>query len=314
MIALIMISPVCSHRRNKIILVDYSQTSLNAILSFQRELRGGDEKIVDLIRHIVLSMLQSYKKKYGKQYGNIVITCDARNYWRRDYFQYYKAGRKKAREESGLPFHLIFETINQLKLDLAEHFPYKVIGVDKAEADDIIAVLAEYTQDNEFRSIGLIEEPQDVLIISSDHDFKQLHRFDNVKQWSTKTKKLIPRERDYMTNGHIQHIVKAGDDGIPSILSPDNIFLQEGVRQKPVSAKRLAEFVELGFAACRTDEERRNWHRNEKLIDFKHIPVDLKQEIITTYQNMTVKKDKTAIMNYLIKHRCRELLNSLEDF
>jgi hypothetical protein len=117
-----------------------------------------------------------------------------------------------------------------------------------------------------------------------------------------------------MTDGHIEHIVKAGDDGIPSILSPDDIFLQEGVRQKPVSAKRLAEFKELGFAACRTDEERRNWHRNERLVDFKHIPEDITNSCIDTYLNTNVVRDKTMIMNYLIKHRCRELLNNLEDF
>lgn len=296
------------------ILVDYSQTAIASILAFQRELRGGDEQIVNLIRHVVLSTLQSYKKKYGKDYGEVVICCDANNYWRRDAFKYYKHGRKKARDESGLPWKLIFDTISQLKEDIAINFPYKVLTVDKAEADDIIAVMCIHSQDNMLVQSGLIEDKQPIMIVSSDHDFKQLHRFDNVKQWSPKTKKLIPYDKNYMTDGHIEHIVKAGDDGIPSILSPDDIFTQEGVRQKPVSAKRLAEFKELGFDACRDDNERRNWHRNSMLIDFKHIPPNIYEACVQAYINTPVVRDKTLIMNYLIKNRCRELLNNLEDF
>ena len=296
------------------ILVDYSQVALASILEFQRELKGGDEQVVNLIRHVVLNTLQSYKKKYGQQYGDIVIACDGRQYWRRDMFPYYKGNRKKARDESSLPWKLIFDTITQLKEDLAQNFPYKVINVEKAEADDIIAVLCHYSQENIFVQVGIIEDKQPILITSSDHDFKQLHRFDNVRQWSPKTKAFIPREKNYMTEGHIEHIVKAGDDGIPSILSPDDIFMQEGVRQKPVSAKRLAEFKEKGFEACRNDDERRNWHRNERLIDFKYIPQDIYDQCTEAYINTKVVRDKTQIMNYLIKHRCRELLNNLEDF
>lgn len=299
------------------ILVDYSQTSLNAILSFQRELRGGDEEIVNLVRHIILSTLQSYKKKYGKEYGELVICCDGRDYWRRDFFPHYKANRKKAREASGLPFKLIFDTMSQMREDLAKHFPYKVLHLDRAEADDIIAVISEYTQENLLIQEGLEETPQKVLIISSDHDFKQLHRFNNVRQWSPRVKKFIVAEKNYMTTGHIEHIVKASDDGIPNILSPDDIFLQEGVRQSVVSAKRLAEFVDLGeeaYRACRNEIEKRNWHRNSTLIDFRFIPEDIKTNIIEQYLSSKPVNDKMKIMNYLIKNRCRLLLDNIEDF
>ena len=299
------------------ILIDYSQTALNAILSFQRELRGGDEEVVNLVRHVILTTLQSYKKKYAKEYGEMVICCDGRDYWRRDFFPHYKAGRKKQREASGLPFKLIFDTISSVRDDLREHFPYKVLHLDRAEADDIIAVLSEYTQDNLLIQEGLEETPQKVLILSSDHDFKQLHRFPNVRQWSPRIKKFVDAEKDYMTNGHIAHLVKAGDDGIPNILSPDDIFLQEGVRQNVVSAKRLKEFVDLGadaWRAWKNDVEKRNWHRNETVIDFRFIPPDIKESIVDQYLNTKPVNDKMKIMNYLIKNRCRLLLDNIEDF
>ena len=296
------------------IQVDYSGTALNAILSFSRELQGSDKEVVTLIRHVILSTLQSYRKKYSNEYGELVICCDNKNYWRKDYFPHYKAGRKKSREQSNLPWQLIFNTMSEMKDDIRSYFPYKVIEVEKAEADDVIAVLTEWLQENEMKQVGLIETVQPIMIISADHDFKQLHRFENVKQWSPITKKLVKAEKDYMTNGHIAHIVKAGDDGIPSILNPDDIFLQEGVRQKPVSAKRLEEFIQLGREACRTDEERRNWDRNKTLVDFSHIPDYIRTSVIDTYTNAKVVNDKNAIFNYLVKNRCRQLLDNIEEF
>ncbi|CAB4124664.1 RnaseH [uncultured Caudovirales phage] len=296
------------------ILVDYSQTALNAILSFQKELKGNDAEIVNLCRHVILSSFQNIKRKYAKEYGEIVVCCDGRSYWRKEVFEFYKGNRKKSREASDLPWQLIFDTMSSIREDLRNNFPYKVVHFDRAEADDIIAVLSKWTQDNGLIMEGLEETQQKVLIISSDHDFKQLHRFPNVRQWSPRIKKFIERETDYMTNGHIQHIVKASDDGIPNILSADNVLVTEGVRQKTVSAKRLAEFLELGFAACRTDDERRNWHRNERLIDFKFIPEDISESIVEQYLNTKVVKDRMQIMNYLIQHRCRLLLDTLEDF
>ena len=296
------------------ILVDYSQTALSAILSFQRELKGkGEGYAANLIRHVILSSLQNIKKKHGREYGQLVICADGRNYWRRDIFPHYKAGRKKTRDASGLPWTLIFDTMSSIRDDLQENFPYKVLHYDRAEADDIIAVLCKWTQDNDLIQEGLEESTQKVLIISSDHDFKQLHRFPNVRQWSPKIKKLLVTEPDYMTVGHIQHIVKAGDDGIPNILSADDVFVI-GERQKVVSAKRLAEFVEHGYNGCKTDDERKNWHRNIQLVDFQFIPEDVSSEIINKYINTNVVNDKMKIMNYLIKNRCRLLLDNIEGF
>ena len=295
------------------ILVDYSQVALAAVLTFQRELKGTESEVKNLIRHVTLSTLKSYKKKYGKEYGQMVICCDGRKYWRREVFEHYKAGRKKAREASDLNWTLIFDTMTEIRQDIAKHFPYKVIHIDRAEADDVIAVLAKYTQENELIQEGLVEESQKVLILSSDGDFIQLQKYPNISQYSPMQKKQIKANKRELHEKYITHVVKAGDDGIPNILSPDDIFVQ-GVRQKPISAKRLEEFLEKGFDACRNDDERRNWHRNVQLIDFEHIPEDVSKQIVDAYLNTKPTGDKMAIMNYLIANKCRLLLDELEDF
>lgn len=289
-----------------VIIIDYSQVCVAGILAFSSDLKKGTEmEKKNLIRHVVLSSIKSYKKKYHKQYGDIVIACDSRNYWRRDFFPNYKGMRKKTREESDLDWTFIFETLNELKVDLAEYFQYKVINVDKCEADDVIAVLTMNTQ--EFGNY------EDVLIVSSDKDFKQLQQYENVAQFSPMLKKLIKINKKELHAWMMEHVVKGDSgDGIPNILSGDDVFMN-GERQKPVSSKRLQEFIDNGFLACKNNDERRNYQRNITLVDFKYIPEEIKNAILEAYE-VPVKGNKQAIMNYLIKNRCRLLLEEIEEF
>ena len=296
------------------ILVDYSQVALAAILTFQRELKGTESEVKNLIRHVTLSTIKSYKKKYGKEYGELVICCDGRKYWRKEFFEQYKGMRKSNRDKSDLDWKLIFDTLSEMREDIAKHFPWRVIHVDRAEADDIIAVMSKWLQDNQLVQEGLVEETQKVLILSSDKDFKQLQLYPTVKQWSPMQKKYITATKQEIRDFMIEHIVK-GDtgDGVPNILSKDDVFMI-GERQKPMSAKRLAEFIDKGFDACKNDDERRNWHRNATLVDFQFIPEDVQKSIVDTYLSNKPNGDKMTVMNYLMEHRCRLLLEELEDF
>jgi hypothetical protein len=277
-------------------------------------LKGTESEVKNLIRHVTLSTIKSYKKKYGKEYGELVICCDGRKYWRKEFFEQYKGSRKKNRDASDLDWKLIFDTLTEMREDIAKHFPWRVIHVDRAEADDIIAVMAKWLQDNQLVQEGLVEETQKVLILSSDKDFKQLQLYPTVKQWSPMQKKYITASKQEIRDFMIEHIVK-GDtgDGVPNILSKDDVFMV-GERQKPMSAKRLAEFIDKGFDACKNDDERRNWHRNATLVDFQFIPEDVQKSIVDTYLSNKPNGDKMTVMNYLMEHRCRLLLEELEDF
>lgn len=296
------------------IILDYSQIALSNILPFQKDIeRQSPEEIKNLMRHTTLSTIKSYKKRYGKEYGELVIACDGSNYWRRAVFPHYKAMRKVNREKSSLDWGLIFDTLSELREDLMNHFPYRVIRVDTAEADDVIACLSKWTQSNQLIQEGLFEEPQKVLIVSSDKDFIQLQKYKNVRQWSPMQKKFIQGSAKEVFEYTVTHIVKAGDDGIPNILSPDDVFVS-GSRQKPFPSKRLPEFFEKGIDACKNDEERRNYQRNQALVSFEFIPESLTQSIISSYENTKPTGDKNSVMNYLIRHQCRLLLDELEDF
>ena len=288
------------------ILIDFNQVCLASIMTMQSELKTDDgAKKKDLIRHIALSSIKSYKKKYGKDYGDIVIASDGRGYWRKDFFPNYKASRKKNRDKSDMDWKFIFDTLGEIRDDLRLHFPYKVICLDKCEADDVIAALTLQTQE--------FGQHENVMIISSDKDFKQLQKYDNVAQFSPMLKKLIKVNKKELKEWMIEHVVKGDSgDGIPNIMSSDDVFLLEE-RQKSVSSKRLAEFMSKGFDACQNDIERRNWHRNSTLVDFEYIPEEVKTSIIQEYEKPATG-DKNSVMNYLIKNKCRLLLNEIEDF
>lgn len=297
------------------IFVDYSALAISGVMAFQRDLKhGGDEKIVDLIRHVILTSLLNNKKKFSPRFGEMVICTDGRNYWRKEHFKFYKASRAKTRAASDLNWKLIFDTISSIKDDLKESFPYKVIHIDTAEADDIIGVLTKHLQTNELITTGLEEEPQKVLILSSDKDNLQLQKYSNVSQWSPMQKKLVKPD----TNAKNSLIDKlcTGDagDGIPNIMSADDVFVTEGTRQTPFRKSRLNEFYTHGIDACKTDLERRNFQRNQLLVDYEMIPADLREKIITTYKETTPSGSKKKIMEYLIRTRCRNLLDSIEDF
>jgi restriction endonuclease S subunit len=125
---------------------------------------------------------------------------------------------------------------------------------------------------------------------------------------------MITAKKSELHENYITHVVK-GDtgDGIPNILSKDDCFVT-GTRQTPVSAKRLTDFMVNGFLACKNDEERRNWQRNQVLVNFDHIPEEIKKTILDTYLSIKPKGDKMAIMNYLIANKCRLLLDEIEEF
>lgn len=265
-----------------------------------------------LIKHTFFNMILGMKMKFSKDYGNVIICTDSKTYWRKDYFRYYKGDRAAKKKDSGLNWEYIEQAIDELKVDLRDNFKYKVIEVEGAEADDVIGVLTKYFQTNELVSNGLFgESPQPVLIISGDGDFYQLQKYQNVNQWSARFKKFVGPEN--LHNFIIEHIVKAGDDGIPNILSPDNSIVDK-IRQIPIKKPYLAKFIEHGKDACTTDMERRNWDRNRTLVDFDFIPQDIADSIIFAYTKYEVRGNRTKIMNYFINNNMMVLYGDSEHF
>lgn len=282
------------------ILIDYNGIAMGNIIVNQKQMDMNE----DTIRHMILNSIRMHVKKHKAEYGQVVIACDGGS-WRRDVFPQYKWARRNNRTESSLDFDLIFKCLNMVREEIAANMPYKVVYIPNVEADDIIGKLVEKTQE--------FGQHEDVMIISADKDFIQLQKYGNVKQYSPMTKKFIkdPNPRNYL----FEHVLKGdSSDGIPNVLSTDDTFV-EGIRQSPMTKKKIQLYLDNAenLESFMTPEIYRNYKRNQLLVDLEHIPSEIKKSIIDTSESIKVPH-RMKILNYLIKNRCKLLIESIEDF
>tara|TARA_Y100001972_G_scaffold103210_1_gene129293 strand:- start:263 stop:1114 length:852 start_codon:yes stop_codon:yes gene_type:complete len=281
---------------NIMIIIDMNQISLaNVMMNFH--INKSDELEEDMVRHMILNSIRMYRTMFKEEYGEVVLTYDSRYQWRRDIFPQYKQNRRKGRETDSKDWDSIFGLLNAIKSEFKEMLPYKYVEVYGAEADDIIGTLCREYQD------------QKTMIISGDKDFIQLQKYENVSQYSPITKKMI--------NGHNpstyikEHILKGdSSDGVPNVLSPDHTFV-EGLRQRPLSKKKIEAWIksETGMS----DEVKRNYQRNHKLINLDNTPEDLQKSILDTF-NEAPYGDRSKMLTYFIEKKLKELTDSIGDF
>jgi hypothetical protein len=255
----------------------------------------------DLLRHMILNSIRSYNMKFKDEYGEMIIACDDRNFWRRDIFPYYKANRKKSREKSELNWTQIFDALHKIRDELKAFFPYRVIQVDSAEADDIIGSLVMANGDTS----------EKILILSGDKDFVQLQRYNNVKQYDPVQEKFrTTNDPDRFIKEHIMR----GDtgDGVPNFLSTDNCLVV-GERQKPVASKKLETWVHLKPEEFCDDRMLRGYRRNQQLVDLTFIPQNIQENILAEYEAQA-GKDRKNLFNYFIEKKLKNLIESINEF
>jgi len=288
------------------ILVDLNQVLLSGLMA-QISNQKGKKLEEDLIRHMVLNIIRNHLRSFRAEYGEVVLCSDNRKYWRKEFFPFYKAGRKKTREKSDLDWHLIFDMLAKFKVELKENFPYKVLDIEGAEADDIIGVLAPMAVKNE-----------NVLIISSDGDFLQLQMYNSefnnphtIKQYNPALKKFL------VSNNPAEELkekIIKGDkgDGIPNVLSPSDCFVRD-LRQTPITKGKLDKMMSENYGDWTDDTAKTGFSRNQVLIDLRSIPDDIKTKILNSYEE-TVPASKGKILDYFIANKLKNLMDVIEEF
>jgi hypothetical protein len=280
------------------ILIDLNQVLLAGLMA-QISGQKGVKIEEDLVRHMVLNILRGHIKNFKAEYGEVVLCCDNKNYWRKSVFPFYKAGRKKAREKSDLDWHLIFDTLSVIKSELKQFSPYKVVDVEGAEADDIIGTL-----------VPRFAPHEKILILSSDGDFLQLQSYKNVKQYNPVLKKYLKSDNPSLD---LKEKIIRGDkgDGIPNILSPDNCFVTES-RQKAISKGKLNEFL-TSEPSSYDENTKIGFSRNQNLIDLSYIPNEIREKIISEYDSVK-PAPRSQLLNYFITKKLKNMMDVIEDF
>lgn len=281
--------------------VDLNQVLISNLMQHLKFVAKKDELNEDLVRHMSINTIRANVKQFKSKYSNVVLCCDSKHYWRRDYFPFYKSQRKHDREASGYDWSMIFDTLNRIRDELKINFPYKVLNVEGAEADDVIAVLT-----------ARLAPSNNVLILSSDKDFGQLQKYPNVKQYSPILKRFI--QIDDPKTFIKEHVLK-GDrgDGIPNFLSPDNTFAA-GERQKVLNSKKLQEWLPKSAEEfCTTDTMLRGFKRNQTLVDFDYIPDTIQEQIVNAFDEAK-PATKEKMLNYFIEKGLKAMIDSVTDF
>tara|TARA_R110000796_G_scaffold60348_4_gene139679 strand:+ start:170 stop:1012 length:843 start_codon:yes stop_codon:yes gene_type:complete len=278
------------------ILIDYSAIAISNVITQKLDI---DE---NLIRHMILNSLRMHRAKYREKFGELVLCIDGSKNWRKEVYPQYKHKRKSARKESKMDWNEIFRIMNMIREEIKENFPYKVVEVDEVEADDIIGVICEDTQE--------FGRGEDVMIISGDKDFAQLQKYSNIYQYSPITRKYI---KEKTPRKQLLELILKGDtaDGIPNVLSGDDVFV-DGVRQTPLRQNKIDELIKDPKALG--EEVYRNYLRNKKLIDLTETPENLKEKIIYNYESQDKWHNKGKVFPYLVDKRCRRLLEDVRDF
>ena len=279
------------------ILIDLNQVCIANILQEIKQLKKIEPL---LVKHMILSTLLFYRRKFRDQYGDLVICCDSKKSWRKDIFPFYKANRKSTRAKDDIDWNGIFEVINSITQDLKSKFPYAVISVDQAEADDIIGVLAK----NYYRN-------EKIMIVSSDKDFLQLQKYYNVEQYSPTQKKLLQSNSPYQ---YLKEHIMKGDrgDGIPNFLSDDDTYVTDK-RSKKILKTKLEAWKNLDPTEFCNEKMMRGWKRNQQLVDLSHTPQDIKQKIVDQYDTYEYNQ-RDKLLNYFIQNKLRNLIEHIGDF
>lgn len=309
-------------KRDNMILVDFSGILFQSIFASisiakptETDNKYNVDEFINVAKGLVLNSLFEYQTKYSPTKGDIVICLDdyTEQNWRKSILPSYKSSRKTDRDESKIPFDLVFKHIDEFLEQLKTNTPWKVISVPGAEADDVILSLAkQYSQ----------REP--VLIISSDKDMIQAQKRPNVTQFSPRTKKFVtPETKGGDMEFWLTEHVLLGDsaDEIPKItdqtkfspefesflasknipLTEEKYFsLNEETRNKVLSAfgsddiwknprlgpKMVQKLLEEG----KVDEfinnnalYKKNFERNKQLILDDYIPVEICNKCVLSY-------------------------------
>ena len=279
------------------IIIDLNQVMISNLMA---QSKGDISELPDkaAVRHSILNTIRAFNMKFKDEYGTLVCAADAADPWRRDIFPNYKHQRRKGRVESKIDWSGVFGIMSDIREELTKNMPYKILHVEKCEADDIIATLVAMREEDKY------------LIVSGDKDFIQLQKYSNVQQYSPILKKYV--------NGHDpdtyikEHILK-GDtsDGVPNVLSPDNTFV-DGLRQRPLGKKKIENWLDIDIDDLQ-DEVKRNYQRNDKLINLDRIPEELEKEIMVEFDGAPCG-DRSKLLNYFVQSRLKNLMNDIGEF
>jgi hypothetical protein len=284
------------------VLVDFAGIAIGSVLG---QLNRGEVLSENLVKHIVLNNIRTYRNRFPEsEWGRLIVCLEGRS-WRRDLFPEYKAARTTNKSKDKYDWTEIYRILDIVSSDIKENFPYAVIQVSNAEADDIIGALT-------IEEMGKLGADK-IAIVSADKDFIQLHTLGEVIQYSPMQDKMVKEEDAgrYL----FDHILKGDStDGIPNANSPDNTFTDK-IRQKPMRKKDMDTYWENrnAYQGGMDDLVYRNYMRNKKMIDLHEMPKDVYNSSIDQLDTYKYPM-RGKVFSYLVENKMNMLIECAGEF
>lgn len=241
------------------LIVDISNITFVAYFANKKEFTR------ELLFHKVLESIFIVANEY--KVDGIMIACDSPNVWRKEFYPTYKGKRDYERDEN-------YEDVKSVIIELKEFFnectSIPAVSVERAEADDIVAI---FTQ--------LVEQDEDLatVIYSNDGDFFQLATNDRVFFHSPiKAKGFTeydPDRRDF--DLFVKCIRGDSGDNVPSAFPRVRLTKLEAAWKDKTEMLNLMETVPKGCS----ERVREAYTRNKELIDLTSQPKDIRDAVIT---------------------------------
>lgn len=289
-------------------LFDYSNLAKRCLFTPYVKLNDTDVDY-NMWRYVVWNSIFSAVIKLK---CNGVILAGDKSSWRKIIYPAYKADRRlkaKKNKELGIPDIDWNEFNNQMRSfanELKDNLPFMFLEEDQCEADDIIAILCNNVRHN-------------FCIISVDSDYKQLTINDNVKQYDPLKKKFIDKidDLDYWIN--YMSLKGQPKDNIYNVVTLVDFPLGLEKARKPVFTETKVNTIinEIGIDKWINDigiseskkknllilEENKSrefpkilleenisqrYKINKKIIDFREIPIVLKDKILKQYDEYKI--------------------------
>lgn len=292
-------------------LLDYNALVIAKVAIATKELGIANTDLLAVKNYFFRSILH-IRKKFG-EFGELIICQDADHNWRKDFYPYYKIGRKDVKAKAPFDWDLCRDAIKYIADDLGEYFPYKSIKVESAEADDVIATLTKHIRgwNAEHKVCSKSEE---VIIGSRDQDFYPLQMIPGVSQYSL-VERLYLRCAD--PADYLARKILKGDtgDSVPNVLSEDDAIAMK-VRQQAITEMRIEKWEthRKQFGELHPDLDPVKYARNKTLVDLMNdVPENIAAKTIEEFTNATpASRIRTA--SYFIKNQMKELHQNIQHF
>lgn len=255
-------------------------------------------------KHIMYNHIFAVCKKFNAT--EVILCVDSSENWRKKIYPEYKATRKEQREEQkDIDWNAFFTAFREFTEEVKQYFPFYVLQIKYMEADDIAAIIARDYQKYE------------KIIVTSDGDYTQLLKYNNVKIWDP-IKMAFRNSDDPQKDLQIKILMGDKGDNIPSVKPRVGEKTAEKLINDPELLKEMFNDTtpsytqKDGTVVTMGEEYREKYKLNTALIDLSRIPDVLTNALKKNLAEYELPTGKD-IFSYFSKNKFREFMRRMQE-